>query len=78
MIVGACIGVPVNLMRLGFRCFPWIAIPFTVTAIIVLHPVMDKDLPTLIGTDMLASPRTYIGVVLMIVGFMGIYFTRCH
>jgi hypothetical protein len=49
---------------MGWRAYPWAAVPFVLAAIIVLHPVMNKDLPSLIGADMLRSPRTYIAVAL--------------
>jgi len=67
MILGACIGVVVGPILMGWRTYPWISLPFVLAGIIILHPVMDKDLPSLIGVDMLRSPRTYIAVVLFAV-----------
>jgi hypothetical protein len=52
--------------RYGWRPYPWIALPLVFAAMIVIHPVMDKELPNLIDTDTLRSPRTYIAVVLLI------------
>jgi len=66
MIAGACIGTIVRLALEGWRNFPYIPMLFVVPAIIVLHPVMNKELPTLVGLDMLRSPRTYIGFSLCV------------
>ena len=38
-------------------------------AIVVLHPVMDKDLPISVGSDILKSLRTYIGAGLLITAY---------
>jgi len=35
-------------------------------AIVMLNPLMDKDLPISVGSDMLRSLRTYIGAGLLI------------
>jgi hypothetical protein len=51
---------------MGWRAYPWIALPLVFAAMVVIHPVMDKEHPDLIDTDTLRSPRTYIAVVLLI------------
>ena len=67
MILGACLGLVIGPLVVGWREYPWIAVPLVVASIIVLHPVMDQDLPRLIGLDMLKSPRTYVAIALQIV-----------
>lgn len=64
MILGASLACLIGPIVLGWRAYPWVAIPFVFAAIVILHPVMDKNLPNLIGVDMLKSPRTYIAVAL--------------
>jgi hypothetical protein len=76
MIIGACISLPINLAFEGWRSYPWIAIPFTIASIAVLNPVMNKDVPSLVGVDMLSNPRTYVGAILIAGGFLSIYLTR--
>ena len=49
--------------------FPWISAAYVFAAIVVLHPVMDKNLPLLVGSDMLKSLRTYIGAGLLIAAY---------
>jgi len=66
MILGACIGFPVGVLVIGWRDYPWAAVPIVAASIVVLNPVMDQDLPTLIGLDMLKSARTYISGALII------------
>jgi predicted MFS family arabinose efflux permease len=66
MIVGACLGLVIGPLVIGWREYPWAAVPLVAASIIVLHPVMDQDLPSLIGLDMLKSPRTYIAIALNI------------
>jgi len=46
--------------------YPWISAACWCAAIVVLHPIMDKDVPTMFSSDMLKSPRTYIGTCLFI------------
>jgi hypothetical protein len=53
----------------GVSQFPWISAANVCAAIVVLHPVMDKDLPLSVGSDMLKSLRTYVGAVLLIAGY---------
>jgi hypothetical protein len=53
----------------GVSQFPWISAAYVCAAIVVLHPVMDKDLPMLVGSDMLKSLRTYIGAGLLIAAY---------
>jgi hypothetical protein len=66
MIVGACTGLIVGPIVMGLRTYPWVSIPFVLAAIVILHPIMDQDLPNLIGADMLKSARTYIAIALLI------------
>jgi hypothetical protein len=61
---GACLGVVIGPIVMGWRGYPWISLPPAVAATIIIHPVMDRDLPNLIGADMLRFPRTYIAIVL--------------
>jgi hypothetical protein len=63
--VRLCVGPPFQ----GVSQFPWISAAYVCAAIVVLHPVMDKDLPELVGSDMLKSFRTYIGVALLIAAY---------
>ena len=67
MILGACLGLVTGPLVMGWREYPWIAVPFAAASIVVLHPIMDQDLPSLIGLDMLKSWRTYVAVALNIV-----------
>ena len=46
--------------------YPWISAACWCAASVVLHPIMVKDTPTLFSSDMLKSPRTYIGTFLFI------------
>src|ERR1700736_4223258 len=70
MILAACCGFAIWIQVMGWREYPWVAVPFVVTSIVVLHPIMDKDLPSLIGLDMLKSWRTYVAVALNIVAVL--------
>ena len=81
MILGAAIGLIVGPITLPLvhpgAQFPSISTAVAWAAIVVLHPVMDKELPTLIGADMLKSARTYIGAGLLIsTQFIDFYFYR--
>jgi len=49
--------------------FPWISAANVCAAIVVLHPVMDKDVPLSVGSDMLKSLRTYVGAALLIAAY---------
>ena len=51
----------------GWQGYPWVVLPFVYTAIVILHPVMDKDVPSLIGLDTLKSPRTHIAAALLVI-----------
>ena len=53
----------------GVARFPWISAASVCAAIVVLHPVMDKDLPLSVGSDMLKSLRTYVGAALLIAAY---------
>ena len=53
----------------GVSQFPWISAANVCAAIVVLHPVMDKDLPLSVGSDMLKSLRTYVGAALLIAAY---------
>jgi len=66
MIVGVLLSLITGPMFMGVRQYPWAAVPFVALAVIVLHPLMNRDVPSLIGTDMLKSPRTYVGIALVI------------
>ncbi len=70
MILGASAGLIVRPFVYGWRAFPWVAIPLAGCAIVILHSVMDKDLPNLIGVGLLKSPRTYIASALCIAAFL--------
>ena len=67
MLAGTCVGLIVSPFFYGIKGSPWITVPFVLPAIILMHPLMDKDVPTLVGADLLKSPRTYIAIVLMVV-----------
>jgi hypothetical protein len=66
MILASVISLCLGLFFGSFRGYSWISTAFSSAAIIVLHPVMDRDLPNLFGSDLLRSARTYIGVILVI------------
>ena len=53
----------------GVSQFPWISAAYVCAAIVMLHPVMDKDLPLSAGSDMLKSLRTYVGAALLIAAY---------
>ena len=53
----------------GVSQFPWISAAYVCAAIVVLHTVMDKDLPISVGSDILKSFRTYIGAGLLITAY---------
>ena len=69
LILGAgvrfCVGPPFH----GGSRFPWISAAFVCAAIVVLHPVMDKNLPLMVGKDILISMRTYAGAALLIAAY---------
>jgi len=70
MILGASLGLITGPLVMGWREYPWIAVPFVAASIVVLYPIMDQDLPSLIGLDMLNSWRTYVAVALIIVAML--------
>jgi len=70
---GACFGLIVGPFFYGIDGYPWITLPFGLPAIILMHPLMDKDVPTLFGADLLKSPRTYIAISLMVVAALLAY-----
>jgi hypothetical protein len=83
MILGAAIGLVLGPITWPLvphppgSQFPWISFALAWAAIVVLHPVMDKEVPTLIGADMLKSVRTYIGAGLLIgTQFVDFYYYR--
>jgi hypothetical protein len=70
MLGGACVGLilgPIFYRSMGLT-FPWIALPFAVISIILLHPLMDKPVAGLFGDDLLKSPRFFMAVALLVVG----------
>ena len=69
MILAAGVRLGVGPPFQGFFQFPWISAAYVCAAIVVLHPVMDKDLPPLVVSDMLKSLRTYIGAALLIAAY---------
>ena len=81
MILGACLGCLIGPIVIGWRAYPWVAVPFVFGAFVILHPVMDKDLPNLIGVDTPKSPRTYIAVALFAAAQIvsdRFFHGRCH
>jgi hypothetical protein len=66
MIIGVCLGFPLGVVQEGWRSYPWLIVPLTLVSVIVLHPIMEKDVPSLIGPDMLSSPRLYVGLALLL------------
>lgn len=69
MILGAAVRFIVGPPFLGAPQFPWTSAACVSAAIVVLDPVMDRDLPTLVSSDMLKSLRMYIGAGLLIAGW---------
>jgi hypothetical protein len=66
MLAGACVGLIVGPFFYGIEGYPWISLLFGLPAIILLHPLMDKDVATFVGADLLRSPRTYIAIALIV------------
>jgi len=66
MIAGACIGLVTGPLAMGWHRYPWIAVPFAAVSVVVLHPLMDRDVPNLVDVDVLKSARTYIAIALNI------------
>jgi hypothetical protein len=66
VILGACVSLVVGPIVMGWREYPWIGVPFWLASAVAFHPVMDKEVPSLIGLDMLRSWRTYIGILLQV------------
>lgn len=65
MGVRLCAGPPFQAVTQ----FPWISAAYLCAAILVLHPVMDKDLPILVGSDIVKSLRTYAGGALLVAAY---------
>ena len=63
--VRLCAGPPFQ----GVSQFTWVSAAYVCGAIVALHPVMDKDLPLSVGSDMLKSLRTYVGSGLLIAAY---------
>jgi hypothetical protein len=59
MLLGTCVGFVGGFFHYGWRTYPWAILPFVFLSIVLLHPVMEKDVPSLVGADMLreASDR---------------------
>ena len=68
MIAGTCVGLLVSISE-GLKEFPWVSLTFTFASMVLLHPLMDKDVPMMIGADLLKSPRTYVAVALLIAAY---------
>jgi uncharacterized membrane protein (DUF4010 family) len=75
--LGSCASVVVGPLILGWHAYPWAATPFVFAGILILHPVMNRDVPTLIDIKMLKSPRTYAAAVLFAVAqILGIPYVK--
>jgi hypothetical protein len=74
MLLGTCVGFPGGVFYYGWRNYPWAVLPFALASIVLLHPVMEKDVPSLIGADMLREPRTYYGVATLLIGIVVLIF----
>jgi hypothetical protein len=46
------------------------ALPFSVGAIAALHPLMDKNVPTLVDGVMFRQRRTWVGIAFLVMGFL--------
>ena len=49
MLLGTCVGFPLGVFVYGWRNYPWAMLPFVLASIILLHPVMEKDVPSDLG-----------------------------
>ena len=67
MLLGTCVGFPLGVFVYGWRNYPWAMLPFVLASIILLHPVMEKDVPSLIGADMLKEPSAYYGLATILI-----------
>src|SRR5438034_971457 len=66
IILAGVVSLGVGPLVRGIYQYPWISAACWCAAIVLLHPLMDKDLPTLFSSDMLKSPRMYFAVGLLI------------
>src|SRR5262245_37318609 len=66
MIAAMCVALLISPLSYGLKGFPWISLLLTLTAVVLLHPLMDKDDPMMIGADVVRSPRTYVALALFI------------
>jgi hypothetical protein len=80
MLLGTCVGFVGGFFHYGWRTYPWAILPFVFLSIVLLHPVMEKDVPSLVGADMLREPRTYYGgaslVIALFILILGYHFPR--
>jgi hypothetical protein len=70
MIFGALAGLIVGPLFMGIRQYPWVGVPFVALSAVVIHPIMNRDVPSLISLDMLKSARTYVALTLIAVGVL--------
>jgi hypothetical protein len=54
----------------GASPFPWISAACMALSIVVLDPLMDRDLPTFADRAMLKSARTYLGAALIVASWL--------
>ena len=64
--MAGAVGYGVRPIVLGTYQYEWISAACWLAAFVALHPLMDKDLPTLFDIAMLKSFRTYIAATLLI------------
>jgi hypothetical protein len=69
MILAVAVRLVVGPPFQAFSHFPWISVAFVCAGIVVLNPVMDKNLPISVGSDIIKSLRTYIGTGLFIAAY---------
>ena len=69
MILAAVVKLGVGPPFQGVSQFPWTSAACVCSAIVALNPVMDRDLPILVVSDILKSLRTYIGASLLVAAY---------
>ena len=68
MIAAAVCSMLIGPVVMGWHHYPWDTIPLVAAAIIVLHPVMDRDVPEVIGLDMLRPRERILEQGMLIIG----------